>query len=155
VSPSSHRHTPLFAVAAVSSSYMSIRDDFMESVRTVRTRYPDSDVVLTGHSLGGALAYVAAVDLAVNEGITVTHSYTFGQPRSDDTHGGRQHAAGKDTPAQVGDACEICGLIFRRPFPLCVCAQRGQLCVQGHLGSPVPGDRHLLPRYAQPRPRGT
>lgn len=43
------------------------------------------DVVFTGHSLGGALAQLAAVDLATNGGGPVpTRVYTFGSPRVGD-----------------------------------------------------------------------
>ena len=63
------------------AAYYSVRDATVGLVHQVTKAYPQSDVVLAGHSLGGALAYIAAVDLALNEGINATVSYTFGQPR--------------------------------------------------------------------------
>jgi len=66
-------------------AYMSIRADFVKYVHLAEQAYPNSEIVITGHSLGGALAYLAAVDLSLNEGINVTTSYTFGQPRVGNT----------------------------------------------------------------------
>src|SRR4051812_37190832 len=60
---------------------MSIRADFLKYLHAALAAYPASAVVLTGHSLGGGLAYLAAVDLALNERVNVGTSYTFGQPR--------------------------------------------------------------------------
>jgi hypothetical protein len=37
-------------------AYLSIRDETVQLVREITTMYPDSDVVITGHSLGGALS---------------------------------------------------------------------------------------------------
>jgi len=62
-------------------AYQSIRGQFLQYVTQARKAFPTADVVITGHSLGGALAYLAAVDLSLTAGINVTHSYTFGQPR--------------------------------------------------------------------------
>jgi len=62
-------------------AYESIRIDFLNFVTAARKQHPQSDVIITGHSLGGALAYIAAVDLSITAGINVTHSYTFGAPR--------------------------------------------------------------------------
>eukprot|EP00198_Chlamydomonas_reinhardtii_P003239 XP_001692575.1 predicted protein [Chlamydomonas reinhardtii] len=39
---------------------------------------------LTGHSLGGALATLSALDLVVNQGLTIGGVYTFGSPRVGD-----------------------------------------------------------------------
>ena len=47
-----------------------------------KSRHPTASFLVTGHSLGGALATIAAVDLKVALGITNPLSlYTFGQPR--------------------------------------------------------------------------
>jgi len=41
------------------------------------SKYPEADVVVTGHSLGGAIAVLGAMDLTVNYGIKA-HLYTYG-----------------------------------------------------------------------------
>lgn len=56
-------------------AWMSIRARVMESLPKDK-----SPVLFTGHSLGGALATVAAIS-AVSEGVNVAGVYTFGQPR--------------------------------------------------------------------------
>ena len=63
------------------AAYYSIRDATVEYVHAATKAHPGAEVVITGHSLGGALAFLAAVDLSINEGINMTTSYTFGQPR--------------------------------------------------------------------------
>lgn len=45
----------------------------------LNTKYPHKKIYITGHSLGGALALFAAVELSLN--YTVTAVYTYGQPR--------------------------------------------------------------------------
>lgn len=56
-------------------AWMSIRARVMESLPKDK-----SPVLFTGHSLGGALATLAAI-AAVAEGVNVAGVYTFGQPR--------------------------------------------------------------------------
>lgn len=62
-------------------AYLSIRDPTVRLVHEITAIYPQSNVVIVGHSLGGALTYLASVDLVLNEGITPDFMYTFGQPR--------------------------------------------------------------------------
>lgn len=62
------------------AAYFSIRDRFLSEMRN----YPDATVIPTGHSLGGAVATIAALDLQYN---VTQHTgqpiqlYTFGAPR--------------------------------------------------------------------------
>lgn len=67
-----------------SNAYMSARDTIHDFMRT----NPVSKVVLTGHSLGGALATIGAVDVQYNfdrdPRITI-EVYTFGAPRVGNT----------------------------------------------------------------------
>lgn len=46
--------------------------------------YPSAQVFVTGHSLGGAMASIAATDLAIKKIVTPV-LYTFGQPRTGDS----------------------------------------------------------------------
>jgi hypothetical protein len=61
--------------------YMSIRDDLLQTTRSLIGAYPDAPIVITGHSLGGALTELAAIDFALNEQIVANTIYTFGAPR--------------------------------------------------------------------------
>lgn len=64
-------------------AYMSAQDATRDAVAQARKQHPDYEVWVTGHSLGGALASIAALDL-VAAGVPVTRLYTFGQPRVGD-----------------------------------------------------------------------
>ena len=62
------------------NAYFSVRDRLQAEIR----QYPDHSITLTGHSLGGAVATIAALDLQYN--ITqhtgqAIRLYTFGSPR--------------------------------------------------------------------------
>ncbi|KAJ1556961.1 hypothetical protein HK405_001261, partial [Cladochytrium tenue] len=63
--------------------YLGVRNSVRSLTKTLLTAYPSYTLTLNGHSLGGALALLAAVDL-INLG-TVTasrvHVQTAGQPR--------------------------------------------------------------------------
>jgi predicted lipase len=43
-------------------------------------KHPGAPIFVTGHSLGGALAVIAALDLKLSLNVKVT-VYTYGQPR--------------------------------------------------------------------------
>ncbi len=61
--------------------YMSSRDQILALV----AQHPaDKPLFVTGHSLGGALATLCAVDLAVNSACREPIVYTFGAPRVGD-----------------------------------------------------------------------
>ena len=51
------------------AAYYSVRDATVGFVRDAVALFPQSKIIITGHSLGGALSYLASVDLALNEGI--------------------------------------------------------------------------------------
>jgi predicted lipase len=61
-----------------SDAYFSVRDDIHQYVRD----YPISYVTATGHSLGGALATICAVDIQYNFADKVAiEAYTYGAPK--------------------------------------------------------------------------
>lgn len=57
-------------------------NDIITEVKSLREKFPSYHVKTTGHSLGAALAALAALDL-IASGIPTT-SYTYGQPRVGD-----------------------------------------------------------------------
>lgn len=62
------------------AAYFCVRDRLTEVVK----QYPQSELILTGHSLGGAIATIAALDLQYNITSQTQQSlvlYTFGAPR--------------------------------------------------------------------------
>lgn len=60
-------------------SWLDAKDTVIPAVQTAVKQYPDYQVSVTGHSLGGGIAPLAAAQLR-NQGFTVA-LYTFGSPR--------------------------------------------------------------------------
>eukprot|EP01083_Nonionella_stella_P041783 113138_1 len=66
-------------------TYTSISTQIWKQVRVLLQYYGDSTkLVITGHSLGGAMAIHCAIDSVVNYKIKPSYVYTFGQPRVGD-----------------------------------------------------------------------
>ncbi|KAL7897556.1 triacylglycerol lipase [Trichoderma sp. SZMC 28014] len=66
-------------------SWRSARDAVLPELKALRAQYPSRPIQLVGHSLGGAVACLAALELKVSLGwddVTVT---TFGEPRAGNT----------------------------------------------------------------------
>jgi len=59
------------------TAYKSVK----EQISSVVKDNLDKNIYITGHSLGGALANLCAVDLHLNEGIVIEGMYSFGSPR--------------------------------------------------------------------------
>ncbi|XP_042516258.1 lipase-like isoform X2 [Macadamia integrifolia] len=59
----------------------TIRLGVLDAVKTAKELYGDIGVMVTGHSMGGAMASFCALDLAVNHGVRIVQFMTFGQPR--------------------------------------------------------------------------
>jgi len=58
-------------------AYKSVRDAVLEAARTA----PQAEIVCTGHSLGAALATLAALDIRYNLPEKKVSCYTFGSPK--------------------------------------------------------------------------
>jgi hypothetical protein len=65
-----------------------IRNTLFNQVRGLVKAHPGFSFYITGHSLGGALATIAALDLSCNGLVSRNqlHLYTFGSPRVGDVH---------------------------------------------------------------------
>lgn len=61
---------------------MNEQKTYMDAaLQTLRARYPTAKVVVTGHSLGGAIAQLYAAHLIVDLKLAAPILYTFGSPR--------------------------------------------------------------------------
>ncbi|MGO4886210.1 lipase family protein [Anaerobacillus sp. MEB173] len=58
--------------------YQSVRKDV---IKTLKNLHPDKRLYITGHSLGGAVATLAALDIASNTHYTQPLVYTYASPR--------------------------------------------------------------------------
>ncbi|OAA33047.1 ferulic acid esterase A faeA [Moelleriella libera RCEF 2490] len=65
------------------NAYLSLNNDVASAIRAELLRDPDSKLIVVGHSLGAALAAMAATSL-VGQGFPVAETYTFGEPRNGD-----------------------------------------------------------------------
>ncbi|URE31709.1 lipase precursor [Musa troglodytarum] len=59
----------------------TLRHGILSAVRNIKESYGNIHIIVTGHSLGGALASFCALDLTVNHGVKNVQLMTFGQPR--------------------------------------------------------------------------
>lgn len=48
-----------FSAAGYYTAWAEVRDDILHAVESTHAKYPDHNVVVTGHSLGGAIASIA------------------------------------------------------------------------------------------------
>ncbi len=64
-------------------AFQLVKDDLFNAIQRLRDKNHPQSLWCTGHSLGGALAVVAAAQLLV-DGHRVNGLYTFGQPRVGD-----------------------------------------------------------------------
>jgi len=54
----------------------------MYYLNAARAQYPNADIIVSGHSLGGALTHIAAYDFIVNYNIPLKYIITYGAPRA-------------------------------------------------------------------------
>ncbi|GMJ08347.1 hypothetical protein like AT5G18640 [Hibiscus trionum] len=59
----------------------TIRSGILYAVKKAKEFYGDLDIMITGHSMGGAMASFCALDLTVNHEAKNVQVITFGQPR--------------------------------------------------------------------------
>jgi predicted lipase len=65
------------------TAYTAVSSQVINAVKALKTAHPTATYLITGHSLGGALATFAGVDIKTTLGVTTTMSmYTFGSPRT-------------------------------------------------------------------------
>ena len=67
-------------------AYLSVDDTVYDIVKYLTDTYTDATLEITGHSLGGAMAILCALDLYENHGTSIVadYVYTFGMPRVGD-----------------------------------------------------------------------
>ncbi|GFZ08973.1 alpha/beta-Hydrolases superfamily protein [Actinidia rufa] len=63
----------------------TVRSGILHAVKRAKELYGDINIMVTGHSMGGAMAAFCALDLAVNQKIQNVQVMTFGQPRIGNT----------------------------------------------------------------------
>lgn len=61
-------------------AHQSVWSGVLAEVKRLRSKYTTYNLLVTGHSLGGAVATLAAMEFTV-QGIPVKYAYTFGSPR--------------------------------------------------------------------------
>ncbi|KAI8323420.1 alpha/beta-hydrolase, partial [Martensiomyces pterosporus] len=66
------------------AAFNSASDKIKSTIETILKQHPDYSIVITGHSLGGSEASIAAADFAVThpEWKSKMALYTYGQPRT-------------------------------------------------------------------------
>ncbi|KAI9503953.1 Alpha/Beta hydrolase protein [Coemansia spiralis] len=64
--------------------YLDVRDDVVNELKTIASKYLDYSIALVGHSLGGARAALCLLDLSITtpELLPRMYLYTQGQPRT-------------------------------------------------------------------------
>lgn len=86
---------------------MSLVGQLLAAINSLRKQHGNAPIVLTGHSLGGAVATVAAMDLGVVQGLPVAKLTTFGSPRCVPAHGAFMlphcHSPALPRPRSVGN----------------------------------------------------
>lgn len=67
--------------AGFNECFRSVADETYKELMKLKEKYPEYEVHVTGHSLGGALATLQAFELEYVHGIHVDQVFTFGCPR--------------------------------------------------------------------------
>ncbi|ETI52202.1 hypothetical protein F443_04615 [Phytophthora nicotianae P1569] len=67
-------------------AYRSVATQVLDTLHKLRKEHPHASLMVTGHSLGGAVAAICAFELEYIEKIPVDALYTFGNPRVGNTN---------------------------------------------------------------------
>ncbi|RAW27126.1 hypothetical protein PC110_g16484 [Phytophthora cactorum] len=67
-------------------AYRSVASQVLDTLHKLRKEHPHASLMVTGHSLGGAVAAICAFELEYIEKIPVDALYTFGKPRVGNTN---------------------------------------------------------------------
>ncbi|XP_021728782.1 lipase-like isoform X1 [Chenopodium quinoa] len=59
----------------------TLRPGVVDAVKRTKQMFGEMDLIVIGHSMGGAMAAICALDLTVHHGIKSVQVTTFGQPR--------------------------------------------------------------------------
>lgn len=65
--------------------YLSLADQIVPAVQALVQQFPSYPVRVTGHSLGGAISSLCALDLNINVGVQNVQVLNFGSPRVGDS----------------------------------------------------------------------
>ena len=82
-----YRHGSGYIHSGFYSDWLRLRHyGLTKMIKSMFAGYPDADILITGHSLGGALAQIAALELKQDEtyntlSIGKVHVITYGSPR--------------------------------------------------------------------------
>lgn len=61
--------------------YRTVADQILTRIAEIHKTRPDAQLIVTGHSLGGAVAAICAFEMQYLEKLPVRMLYTFGKPR--------------------------------------------------------------------------
>ena len=61
--------------------YQEVAKQVVASIQEIRKEHAEAIILVTGHSMGGAVALICAFELSVLLALNVQAVYTFGQPR--------------------------------------------------------------------------
>ncbi|KAI9227840.1 MAG: Alpha/Beta hydrolase protein, partial [Piptocephalis tieghemiana] len=62
-------------------NYELVREEILNEVTALRRRFPHFRIIVTGHSLGGALAALMATALYEHDPTSVIYTFSYGAPR--------------------------------------------------------------------------
>lgn len=62
-------------------AYNSIRDKLLKVVTKLNIDYPDRQILITGHSMGGALSQICSLDLCLSLGLKNIVNYHYASPK--------------------------------------------------------------------------
>lgn len=76
------QHLPLTLMSSILFRWNSVAIQIIAVVNEQLVFYPDYGLVTLGHSLGGAMAALAAISLRMNFPDNLTRCYSYGAPRT-------------------------------------------------------------------------